>query len=89
MSAQKNVLGLIYSGRQERRPADIRVNALHKAAMGLVNFRRGGSRLKTKDLVGFLLGHGARSWRLSQPAASIRVRVLTPDGKAAVKIGLQ
>ena len=89
MTAQKNFLGFINSGRQERRAAEIGVNTLHQAAMRLVDFRRSGTRFKTKDLVGLLLSHGARSWRLSQPRASIRVCVLTPNGKPAVKVSFQ
>ena len=62
---------------------------LRQAAMRLADVRRSGSRLKTKDLIGLLVSHGARAWRASLPAVNVRVRVLTPAGRSAVKIRFQ
>ena len=62
---------------------------LRQAAMRLADVRRSGSRLKTKDLIGLLVSHGARAWRSSLPAVNVRVRVLTRAGRAAVKIRFQ
>ncbi len=62
--------------------------ALHDAAKQLAKQNLGRPRLKTKDIVGYLLGHGARAWRASFPVASPRVKAITPDGMLAVKIKL-
>ena len=86
MPREQQILGLVDARRKEGRSPDIRVNPLHQAAVRLADVRRRGTRLKTKDLVGLLLGHGARAWRASLPPAGMRLRVLTPEGKAAVKI---
>ncbi|AZO30533.1 hypothetical protein EJ071_26130 [Mesorhizobium sp. M1B.F.Ca.ET.045.04.1.1] len=88
MIGEQDVLGFIDSRRQDRRAADIGVQALHQAAVRLADIRRGSPRFKTKDLVGLLLSHGARTWRNTQPFATVRLRVLAPDGKTAVKIRL-
>ena len=63
--------------------------ALHDAAKQLAHQRFGRPRMKTKDVVGYLLGHGARAWRASFPIANPRVKVITPDGLLAVKITLK
>src|SRR5690606_41008636 len=89
LTTQQNFLGFVDAGSQKGRTAEIGVQALHKAAVGLANFRRGGTRLKTKDLVGLLLSHGARSWRCTQPVAVIRMRVVAPGGKSPVKISFK
>lgn len=86
---EKDVLGFVDARREERRTADVGVQALHQAAVRLADIRRGSPKFKTKDLVSLLLSHGARAWRNSLPAASIRLQVLTPSGKAAVKIRLK
>lgn len=89
MTGQQNVLGLVDAGGQKRTAAEIGMKPLHKAAMGLSDIRRAGARFKTKDLVGLLLSHGARSWRASLPVADIRLRVFAPEGKTSVKIRLK
>jgi len=85
---EQDVLGFVDPRRQERRASEIGVQALHQAAVRLADIRRGGPRFKTKDLVGLLLSHGARTWRNTMPVATVRVRVFAPDGKAAIKISL-
>ena len=62
--------------------------ALHEAAKHLALQSLGRPRLKTKDIVGYLLGHGARAWRASFPVAKPRVKVMLPNGHFAVKIRL-
>ena len=89
MFGEQNVFSGVDTGSQERRPADVGVQALHQAAMRLADIRRGGPRFKTKDLVSLLLSHGARAWRSSLPVASVRLQVFTPAGKSAVKIRLK
>ena len=88
MIGEQDVLGFVDPRRQERRAADIGMQTLHQASVRLADIRRGGPRFKTKDLVGLLLSHGARTWRNTQPFATIRLSVLAPDGKSAVKIRL-
>jgi hypothetical protein len=62
--------------------------ALHQAAGHLAGQNLGRPRMKTKDIVGYLLGHGARAWRGSLPVATPRVKVMMPNGHFAVKIKL-
>ena len=76
MIRQQNVLGFVDPRRKERSAAEIGVQALHQAAMRLADLRRTGTSLKTKDLVGLLLSHGARSRRAGLPPARIRLAVL-------------
>lgn len=62
------------------------VQALYQAAARLADMRRGAPKYKTRDLVGLLLSHGARTWRNSQPVTDVRLRVYTPAGKSALRI---
>ncbi len=89
MTGQQNVLGFIDPRSQEGASSEVRMQPLHQAPMRLADIRRASTRFKTKDLVGLLLAHGARSWRASFPAADIRLRVIAPEGKPAVKIRLK
>ena len=88
MIGEQDVLGFVDTRREEGRPAEVGVQALHQAAVRLADIRRGGPRFKTKDLVGLLLSHGARTWRNSLPVATVRIRVFAPNGKPAIKIRL-
>lgn len=87
MIGEQNVLGFI-DPRRRGRPSDIGVQALHQASMRLADVSRGTPRFKTKDLVGLLLSHGARTWRSTMPLATIRIRVVAPDGNPAIRIRL-
>jgi hypothetical protein len=62
---------------------------LHEAAMRLAGLGLGQSHSKTRDLVAMLLGHGARAWRSSQPAAELHLHVTTPRGKHPVRLRLR
>lgn len=86
MNSQQHILGLVEPRRKEKSAAEAGVQALHQAAKRLADLRRNGPRFKTKDLVGLLLSHGARSWRATLPVVHVRVRVQTPEGKTAVRI---
>lgn len=44
------------------------------------------SEQKTQDLVGMLLTHGARAWRMSQPRSMISVKSQNPSGFSSVRI---
>jgi hypothetical protein len=59
------------------------LGALRLAAMRLSESRK-KPRLKTRDLVGLLLSHGARAWRATQYPVQIRISVRTPEGARAV-----
>ena len=82
----QNPLGLARPQRKEKSATEVGVEALHHAARRLAELRRGGPRVKTRDLVGLLLSHGARSWRATLPVAHVHVSVLTPEGKQAVRL---
>lgn len=88
MVFEQEVLGGIDPRGKKGRSPLVRMNPLHQAAMRLSDLRRSGTRFKTKDLVGLLMCHGARAWRISQPRATVRLRVVSPSGFTAVKIGL-
>ena len=88
MSGQQDTTSLIDPVTDKGGRA-LSAHPLRQAAMRLADVRRSGSRLKTKDLIGLLVSHGARAWRSSLPAVKVRVRVLTPAGRTAVKIRFQ
>ena len=85
MATKKNVLGLIDTGREIRRPPLVGMQFLHQGpvrARDLLGARAGRN---AKDLIGLLLSHFAGG---SIPRARTRIslRVLTPAGRPAVKI---
>ena len=69
-------------------PSNSHTLPLREAAAGLGKSRAGRLPVRTKDLVGYLLGHGARAWRSSMPIARSHVHARTPNGKLAVRIRL-
>ncbi|MBX3598469.1 MAG: hypothetical protein KF874_12940 [Rhizobiaceae bacterium] len=71
------------------RSNDPGIQALYQAASRLADARRGAPRFKTRDLVGLLLSHGARTWRNSQPRAFVRLRVFSPENRVAVKLNFR
>lgn len=72
--------------KRDRRSADAGLAALHQAAQRLSDLARGRQKGRTRDLVGLLLAHGARAWRLSLPRASVKLTVATPAGRRAVRL---
>ena len=64
----------------------VTLGALRTAAMRLADTRK-KPKMKTRDLVGMLLSHGARAWRSSLPAVTVKLAVKTPDGVTAVRVG--
>lgn len=44
------------------------------------------SEQKTQDLVGMLLTHGARAWRMSQPRGVISLKSQNPGGFTSVRL---
>lgn len=88
MIGEKDVVSFTAARRKARAKSDGHVPALSHAAERLAEMRRGGRGLRTKELVGLLLSHGARTWRNSFPRTDVRLRVFAPDGKPAIKIRL-
>lgn len=86
MFGQEDVLGFIDPRSQKRRAPNIGMNSLHKAAMSFSDLRRRSAGFKTKNLVSLLLCHAARTGRASMPRAFVRIKALSPGGKAAIKI---
>ena len=64
----------------------VTLGALRTAALRLADTRK-KPKLKTRDLVGLLLSHGARAWRNSLPPVNVKLAVWTPEGVAAVRFG--
>jgi hypothetical protein len=60
------------------------LSALRIAAHRLADTRK-KPKLKTRDLVGLLLSHSARSWRNSMPHVAIKVSVIMPNGVPALR----
>lgn len=81
MRADKNQPDGGKSGEAVPQPATL--GSLRLAAMRLSDARK-KPRLKTRDLVGMLLSHGARAWRSSQYPVQVKLSVRTPDGSRAV-----
>lgn len=95
MGSQQDIAGFIQTGRQPRRAALVGVKTLHQRPMSLSDLIFARSRLKTQDLISFLLGYRPGSPRplfsalpLTGPRVDVRIRCLTPSGKPAVKISL-
>ena len=63
----------------------LRPHVLHEVS-ARIKAQRPRNRVKTRELIGFLLGHGARAWRSSLPEVSSHVRAYTPGGHLAVRI---
>jgi len=86
MRAKQSILGLVDSRGEIRRPPLVGMEFLHQGAMGTADLVRPRARLQAKDLVSLLARHFAARRRLTLPPCPVRLRVLTPGGKAAVKI---
>ncbi len=95
MASQQDIAGFIETGRQPRRSALVGMKTLHQRPMSLSDVIFARSRLKTQDLISFLLGYRPAApatlftgMSLSGPRVDVRIRCLTPAGKPAVKISL-
>jgi len=87
MASEKNVLGLIDSGREIRRAPLVGMEFLHEHAMGLPDLRGARPRLHAKDLIGLLFSHFAAARRSpAAPRTRVTLRVFTPAGLPAIKI---
>src|SRR5215475_2331279 len=87
MAAKKDFLGFIDAGREVRRPPLVGMEFLHERAMSTSDLLRTRPRLKAKDLIGLLLRHFAGTPRTALPRRHTVLRVFTPAGIPAVKIG--
>jgi hypothetical protein len=72
-------------------PGAAKPHALHEVVKHLRDQQPSGQffgkpRFKTREVIGFLLGHGARAWRGSMPVVRPRIKVMTPKGQYAAKI---
>ena len=88
MARKKDIPGFIYPADEDN-GSRAAAHPLRQAAMRLADIRRSGARVKTKDLIGLLVSHGARAWRSSLPQVNVKVRVSCPSGHPAVKIRFQ
>src|SRR5271154_3710413 len=89
MASKQNVLGLVDTGRQIRRPPLVGMQFLHQGSVSPGDVLRARPGLNAKDLIGFLFSHFAAAGRARPPApprCRIALRVLTPAGLPAVKI---
>ena len=81
MRAKQNLLGLVYTGGEVRRPPLVGMQFLHETTMGSADFVARRPRLQAKDLIGLLVRHFAGRRRSALPACRVSLRVLTPGGK--------
>ena len=89
MRAKQSILGLVYAGGEVRRPPLVGMQFLHEGAMRPPDLIAPRSRLQAKDLIGLLFRHFAARRRAARPPCRVALRVLTPGGKAAVKIAFK
>ena len=87
MATQKDIFGFIDAGRKIRRPPLVGMQFLHERAMGAPDVLGARPRLHAKDLIGLLFRHFAAARRVPVARCRITLRVLTPAGAPAVKIG--
>lgn len=87
MRVQEQILGLVNLRRQIGRSAPVGMKPLHKRSMSATDLLFARSGREPKNLVGFLLRHWSLNRAaLSMPPARIRLAVVTPSGRPAVKI---
>ena len=86
MRANQGLLGLVYPGREIRRPPLVGMQFLHQRSVRTPDFIPPRSRLQAKDLIGLLRRHFTARRLASLPPCPCALRVLTPGGKPAVKI---
>ena len=89
MRTKQNLLGLVYPGREVRRPPLVGMQFLHERTVCATDFVAPRSRLQAKDLIGLLFRHFAAKRRVVLPPCRISLRVLTPSGKPAVQIAFK
>ena len=85
MTAKKDFLGLVDSGREIRRAPLVGMQFLHQRAVRAADVVGARAGLQAKDLIGLLFRHFSAG-RRAPPRRRIRLRVLTPTGIPAVKI---
>src|SRR5579863_8961873 len=89
MRAKQNLLGLVYTGSEVRRPPLVGMQFLHEGTVGSADFVAPRSRLQAKDLIGLLVRHFGGRRRAALPPCRVSLRVLTPGGKPAVQIAFK
>ena len=95
MGSQQDIAGFIETGRKPSGSALVGMKLLHQRPMSLSDVIFARSRLKTQDLISFLLGYRPAApaavftgLTMTGPRVDVRIRCLAPSGKPAVKISL-
>ena len=87
MAPHENVLGLVYTGGETRRPPLVGMEFLHQAPVRAGNIFRRRILRKSQDFIGLILRHrGAEAPALTAPAVRVSVVCRTPAGRPAVEI---
>ena len=86
MRAKQGLLGLVYPGREVRRPPLVGMQFLHERSVRAPDFIPPRARLQAKDLIGLLRRHFATRRLAALPPCPCTLSVLTPAGKPAIKI---
>ena len=95
MGTQQDIASFIETGRKPGRSSLVGMKLLHQRPVRLSDVIFARSRLKTQDLISFLLGYRPAApssvftgLRLTGPRVDVRIRCLSPSGKPAVQIRL-
>ena len=90
MATHQDILSLVDSGSQVRRPPVVGMKFLHERAVRADHVIARRSLLKPQDFISFILGHraAAAAAALKAPRVGVSLSCCTPSGKAAVEISL-
>lgn len=87
MATHEDVLGLVYTGGETRRPPLIGMEFLHQAPVRAGNVLRRRLLRKSQDFIGLILRHrGAEAPAPGAPAVRVGIVCRTPAGRSAVEI---
>jgi hypothetical protein len=86
MFAEKPVVNLAEFEREKRATRIPVAPSSQDTVLRSPDFRLSGAGKKAKDLIGLLIGHGARIRRAARPQCRITLQVLTPAGLQAVEM---
>ena len=85
-SIEQEIIRLFEAEDGKSKKSVLGMGRFSKSSKNSLNALGRGKSLSTKDLIGFLLGHGSRAERMAAPKTHIQIRAFTPSGNPAVKI---
>lgn len=80
----------ISANTREKNRVGKNYHPLHEAALRITEIGNVQKRPKTKQLVGFLMSHGARMYRVSQPITKIHMNVVSANNsRSPIRLSLE